>query len=347
MKKTISRILSVILAVTILSACLGVTAGAELRLESRSITVNTGVKINVDGAEFIPVDSEGVPVEVFLYNGTTYLPVRGISNLFGLGIEWDNETKSVYLGARGGVTLPKYSGTADLSTSPFAFESKTITVFTGASIYYNDEYFVPTGSDGEVVDVFLYNGTTYLPVRAISNLMSAEIDWDQANKTVLLSTAASNEVVVKAAATAKLFSDMGVVLLPQYQYYLKVATVLTEYAQEVKATYLQDPSNVEVEYMLMQFMNSYDAFDRQFGTCMEKAMDFYEFSKTLNTRIETYAEGGYSEEELETLATNTEYLAGNQQYYSEYIKSTTAEHILQFVVDNFTPAVQELVGRVS
>ena len=131
MKKRISRILSVILAVTIFAACLSVGAGAELQLESKSISVNTGIRISVDGKEFVPVDSDGVPVEVFLYNGTTYLPVRGIGNLFGLGIEWDNETKSVYLGTRAGVELPKYSGVEAPAASPFAVETKTVTAYTG------------------------------------------------------------------------------------------------------------------------------------------------------------------------------------------------------------------------
>lgn len=346
---TMKKILSVILAAVIFASCLGIGAGAELQLQSKNINVTTGIKINVDGAEFIPVDSEGAPVEVFLYNGTTYLPVRGISNLFGLGIEWDNETKSVYLGSRGGQTLPKYSGKADVSTSPFAVEAKNITVFTGASIYYNDEYFVPTGSDGEVVEVFLYNGTTYLPVRAVSNLMNTDIDWDQANKTVLLSTSDYQSVVDAALAAAKVYTDMGTILLPYYQTYLKIATVLTSCAQDVNAAYQQDP-NETLEYMLMQYMAAYNAFDKQFGTYMEKAMDFYEFGKTLTKRVETYAVDGYTSDELETLTTNTDYLTSNQTYYSEYIQSSTTEAMIEFVEDSFNgiivPSVEKSVVEI-
>ena len=71
MKKSLIRVLSVVLAITILSACL--TAGAELKLNAGSIDVHSGIKISVDGKEFVPGDSEGAPVEVFLYNGTTFI----------------------------------------------------------------------------------------------------------------------------------------------------------------------------------------------------------------------------------------------------------------------------------
>ncbi len=354
MKKSFTRIIAVVLAVTIFSACLGITACAELKLEAKSINIHTGIKISVDGTEFVPVDSEGVPVEVFLYNGTTYLPVRGISNLFGLGIEWDNESKSVYLGTRGGAELPKYGGTADVSTSPFAFESKAITVHTGASIYFNDTYFTPTGSEGEVVEVFLYNGTTYLPVRAISNLMNAEIDWDQANKTVLLSVAAEEETpavdykaIVKAAEdAADLYTDMSEVLIPYYQYYLKVTAALADCASLVKDMYYGGEMS-EIEFYM--FSTAYDGFDKQFGTQMEKAMDLYDFGKTLSKRVVEYGKDGvYTPEELETLETNTGYLMDNQSYYGEFILACTPAEILSYVRDAFGDMIScDVLGVVS
>lgn len=351
MKKSLIRIIAAVLAVTIFSACLGITAGAELKLESKSVNIHTGVKISVDGREFVPVDSDGVPVEVFLYNGTTYLPVRGISNLFGLGIEWDNETKSVYLGTRGGTELPKYGGTADVSVSPFAFESKTITVHTGASIYFNDVYFTPTGSEGEVVEVFLYNGTTYLPVRAISNLMNADIDWDQANKTVLLSVDdGSAEVIAAAKAAAKVYMDADALVLPYYRYYLNVCTVLEAGLGDIKALYLADPTNIELEYMLSAYIMAYDAFEKEFGTYINKSMELYEFAKTLNSRVESYAADGYSAEELDKLATNTSYLNDNAKYFSEYLNLGAPDYMLEFVADNaaaFGDGVVAQIGMIS
>lgn len=48
----------------------------------KQITVSTGVNIYVDDKKLNPVDANGNPVEVFIYNGTTYLPVRAIADAF-------------------------------------------------------------------------------------------------------------------------------------------------------------------------------------------------------------------------------------------------------------------------
>lgn len=42
-------------------------------------------------------DANGNTVEPFIYNGTTYMPVRGTANLAGMDVTWEGETRSVYL----------------------------------------------------------------------------------------------------------------------------------------------------------------------------------------------------------------------------------------------------------
>ncbi|MBQ8836007.1 MAG: hypothetical protein IJ002_00700 [Clostridia bacterium] len=42
-------------------------------------------------------DANGTTIEPFIYNGTTYMPVRGTANLAGMEVEWDGKTQSVYL----------------------------------------------------------------------------------------------------------------------------------------------------------------------------------------------------------------------------------------------------------
>lgn len=45
-----------------------------------------------------PVYGNGNPVEAFIYNGTTYLTIRAVSDALGKAALWDGETKSVYIG---------------------------------------------------------------------------------------------------------------------------------------------------------------------------------------------------------------------------------------------------------
>lgn len=65
----------------------------------KTITVEySGIKLVVDGVEVTPKDANGATVEPFVYNGTTYLPVRAVGNAIGKEVGWDDTTQTVYLG---------------------------------------------------------------------------------------------------------------------------------------------------------------------------------------------------------------------------------------------------------
>ena len=49
-----------------------------------------------------PKDANGQTVEPFIYNGTTYLPVRAVGTAIGKDVSWDGVEKVVYLGAKPG-----------------------------------------------------------------------------------------------------------------------------------------------------------------------------------------------------------------------------------------------------
>lgn len=71
-------------------------AGAALY--KKTIEVFTGIDIYVDGIEVIPTDANGSQVEVFAYNGTTYVPLRAVSQALGKPVEWDGVNQRVYIG---------------------------------------------------------------------------------------------------------------------------------------------------------------------------------------------------------------------------------------------------------
>ncbi|MBQ3055636.1 MAG: hypothetical protein IJC88_05990 [Oscillospiraceae bacterium] len=60
------------------------------------------IKIYVDGVKIEPKDATGKTVEPFIYNGTTYLPVRAVGEAIGKTVAWDGATQSVYLGGKPG-----------------------------------------------------------------------------------------------------------------------------------------------------------------------------------------------------------------------------------------------------
>lgn len=56
----------------------------------------------MDGELVDPKDANGQTVEPFIYNGTTYLPVRAVGSAIGKEVNWDGVEKVVYLGAKPG-----------------------------------------------------------------------------------------------------------------------------------------------------------------------------------------------------------------------------------------------------
>lgn len=107
------------LAGAVILALLGgiIAPNALAALASKSIQVFTGVNIYVDDVKLNPQDANGTPVEVFVYNGTTYLPVRAVGEAVGKPVQWDGATSSVYLGKHTGEKPAVWLKDLDIFTS--------------------------------------------------------------------------------------------------------------------------------------------------------------------------------------------------------------------------------------
>ncbi|MBQ0139853.1 MAG: hypothetical protein KBT36_11180 [Kurthia sp.] len=73
------------------------TVGAASKLVDIKVSKG-GISIYVDEKLVKPTDAKGNVVEPMIYQGTTYLPVRAISNALGKDITWDGKSQSVYVG---------------------------------------------------------------------------------------------------------------------------------------------------------------------------------------------------------------------------------------------------------
>ena len=71
---------------------------------------------------------------------------------------------------------------------PFAaaLTQKNITVGRGVTIYVDDRKINPGDANGNPVEPMLYNGTTYLPIRAVSAALNVPIAWDGTTSSAYL-----------------------------------------------------------------------------------------------------------------------------------------------------------------
>ena len=74
----------------------GVYAGANL--QEIKAYLNPGIKFKVDGQPVQLKNSSGAVVAPISYNNTTYLPVRSVSDLLGVTVNFDAASNTVLLG---------------------------------------------------------------------------------------------------------------------------------------------------------------------------------------------------------------------------------------------------------
>lgn len=134
-----------------------------------------GIKISVDGVP-API---GTPL---VSEGTTYLPVRAVGEALGKEVRWDGPTHTVY------ITDPTEANATTNSSAVYVDKSKkTIDVdYLDIRLVVDGKEVTPRDANGKVVEPFAYQGTTYLPVRAVGEALGKTVRWDGENKIVHL-----------------------------------------------------------------------------------------------------------------------------------------------------------------
>lgn len=80
----------------IMLTSMGVAFGAGTQFDIKA-TMDSGVKIIYKEKAQKLVDVNGEIKDPIMYNGTTYVPIRSIADIFGVSIDWDNENRKVLL----------------------------------------------------------------------------------------------------------------------------------------------------------------------------------------------------------------------------------------------------------
>lgn len=169
-----------IVTAAIMAAAMAVpTFGATIRTADAQL--RSDFTIVVDGDEVDFKTSSGDAVYPILYEGTTYLPLRAIGELMGKNVNWDEKNKVITIsGERDSTSSNKdnpYIGKKDIRVQ----ERPDFTIVVEDD---EKEFYSVTG---QRVYPILYNGSTYLPLRAIGEIMNKDVVWNNSTKTITLS----------------------------------------------------------------------------------------------------------------------------------------------------------------
>ena len=171
--------LAVTLLLTSATPALAVTYGNAQVMPDRTIVV--------DGVARTFYAINGQEVHPISYGGTTYLPVRSIGELMNKNVDWNNDTKTITLTSPR--TAAAATGTPDVnpkeSTVSVSLRDDFTIIVDGVTQQFYD-------AGGNRVYPLLHNGVTYLPIRAVGELMGKVVSWDNATQTVTLSGSVDN-----------------------------------------------------------------------------------------------------------------------------------------------------------
>ncbi|MDX9889158.1 MAG: copper amine oxidase N-terminal domain-containing protein [Anaerovoracaceae bacterium] len=262
-KTRLKRITSVLLSFSLIFASLAPGASfAEDNLMSSKVLAyhKPNVTILFNAGEMGFFDANKNPVYPIIYNGSAYIPLRGASALMGENIEWEPLNQIVFMGKT--ISQP-YKGTAVATTqSSLALvpmdkrpEQEIITVYSKPDVKIMFDFELQAFEDANKRRVYpiIYKGSTYLPVRAVSRLMGASIEWDSKTQTISI----SKETIItdaKSEATLALRDLFNQAVELYNQSTAKISTlkatneplVLKELAKSVSLDYkiAQDNGNV-------------------------------------------------------------------------------------------------------
>ena len=191
----------IFLMLTLLMVFFCANVYAENEQVSATLSKEISIVYNNEIKEFYDVN--GTKVYPILYQGTTYLPVRAVSSMFSIDVKWDGENNKIYLST--GKSDPVTCKTIDIFVS-----GKNETVLPNInktiSIEYKEKVQSFADVNGKTVYPLSYQGTTYLPVRAISNMYGATIDWDGENQKITIER--KNEIAEISNVTIKVIDGV-------------------------------------------------------------------------------------------------------------------------------------------
>lgn len=154
--------------------------------------------IIIDGKLCGFVDAAGKQVYPLVYQGSTYLPLRSIGNLMEKEVGWDAATETVTLSGQA-----EWQRIEPVGQRPADSQVQAV-LKPGVTVLVDGERQQFVDANGKTLYPIIYNGSTYLPLRAIGNLMGKQVGWSSALSTVFLgeqadeTTLAQSEYVMQA-----------------------------------------------------------------------------------------------------------------------------------------------------
>lgn len=172
-----------------------ITYGEETKgkIEAVDVYLKPAITVRYEGDVVEFKDATGASVYPIIYEGKTYLPLRGLCSLVEKAVEWDDQSKTIFMGKTFSDPAGITKGTTECAVrmkEPIG-EKRTEQRVKGkirpdVLVMYNFEQQEIKDSGGNVLYPLVYQETTYLPTDAIAKCLRREISLDPLENTITL-----------------------------------------------------------------------------------------------------------------------------------------------------------------
>jgi hypothetical protein len=187
-----------------LAVMLGVSAQASAAQAPMDVDVyQVPMHFTFDGKEYAPpVDQQG-----FIYEGTTYVPIRFISYSLDKAVNWDPNTYTVTIAepkATEKINISEYKlNTQVYSKSTEKFDKSKL-ASSNLKVYKEKINYVFDGvkkSPSDELPGYIVDGSLFVPIRFFSESVGKTINWDSETYTVSAVTKEETKPEVKLPET--------------------------------------------------------------------------------------------------------------------------------------------------
>lgn len=176
MKKTACSLLAGILVCSMV-----VPTFAENKTNAQ---MRTDFVIEIDGEKCLFTQKDGNVSLPILYKGITYLPLHEIGQIMGKNAKWDENTKTIILSGN--------REEADENINTVSSEIKDIMVQEISDFTIEVDGKESKISSGSRINPIVYNGSIYLSLRAIGEMIDKDIAWNGDTKSVSITSKGSS-----------------------------------------------------------------------------------------------------------------------------------------------------------
>lgn len=229
----------------------------------------------------IVVDGERVLADNFLYNDTTYVPLRYVAEMLGMKVEWNEAENAAYIVSGGEKSSDNtISQNAELTAAEaqnMQVERNTVNIFVNG---------VKVEADN-----FLYNDRTYVPLRKISEMLQKDVSWTQITNTATIGSGIASVFDGNPVGTVNGRAYTDTLLNSYKNYFLKNGSNESEVEALAENQIIQD-------FVLMDIaeengISAGVAFENSYEDMMKSLYAQYGGEETLNA---IFTESGYSPE---------------------------------------------------